>query len=112
MGAIGLIYSFYILILEPPKPLPFKPPNGSVIFLPTDLTFKSKVRSVVVIVTKLLVVAGLLYLFVCSLNFLSNAFRLIAGRTTGMVPWIPYSNKICYEDLIRYELSVYRRSYR
>jgi len=50
-----------------------------------DLPLSDKIKHVLTVVTKLVTVVGLLYLFVCSLNFLSNSFRLIAGRATGSV---------------------------
>jgi solute carrier family 34 (sodium-dependent phosphate cotransporter) len=34
-------------------------------------------------VAKAIGVLALLYLFICSLDFLSSAFRLVGGRTTG-----------------------------
>ncbi|XP_052766305.1 sodium-dependent phosphate transport protein 2B-like [Mya arenaria] len=34
---------------------------------------------------KLVVLTGLLYLFICSLDFLSNAFKLIGGRAAGEI---------------------------
>ncbi|KAF2357966.1 Sodium-dependent phosphate transport protein [Trinorchestia longiramus] len=50
-----------------------------------ELPASGKVKSVLLVVVKLTVVLGLLYLFVCSLDFLSTSFRLIAGKTTGAV---------------------------
>uniref|UniRef100_A0A6A7FVX6 Sodium-dependent phosphate transporter n=3 Tax=Hirondellea gigas TaxID=1518452 RepID=A0A6A7FVX6_9CRUS len=50
-----------------------------------DMSSKQMVLAVLKNTLKISVAICLLYLFVCSLNFLSNSFRLIAGRTTGSV---------------------------
>ena len=40
---------------------------------------------VVSTITKIALLLGLLYLFICSLSFLSSAFRLLGGKTAGEV---------------------------
>ncbi|XP_047736597.1 sodium-dependent phosphate transport protein 2B [Hyalella azteca] len=51
-----------------------------------------KMLSVCVVMMKLVMVFGLLYFFICSLNFLSTSFRLLAGKTTGAVLQNKYIN--------------------
>ncbi|KAL1483739.1 hypothetical protein MTO96_032983 [Rhipicephalus appendiculatus] len=51
----------------------------------SELTAGGKVQRVVVGVAKALCLVGLLYLFICSLDFLSSAFRLVGGKTAGKV---------------------------
>lgn len=48
-----------------------------------ELDALGKAKRVALAVAKGLGLLALLYLFVCSLDFLSSAFRLIGGRTTG-----------------------------
>ncbi|XP_045603191.2 sodium-dependent phosphate transport protein 2B isoform X2 [Procambarus clarkii] len=50
-----------------------------------DLTGTQKVKRVLINISKVVLVLGFLYLFICSLDFLSSSFRLIAGKTTGDV---------------------------
>ncbi|XP_066938320.1 sodium-dependent phosphate transport protein 2B-like [Macrobrachium rosenbergii] len=50
-----------------------------------DMTSEEKAKRLALNTTKIIVVFGFLYLFICSLDFLSSAFRLIAGKTTGDV---------------------------
>ena len=40
-------------------------------------------KRVVVLFVKISTLLGLLYLFICSLSFLSSAFRLLGGRAAG-----------------------------
>ncbi|MPC28564.1 Sodium-dependent phosphate transport protein 2A [Portunus trituberculatus] len=47
------------------------------------MTTCEKIQRVCINTTKVVLVFGFLYLFICSLDFLASAFRLIAGRTTG-----------------------------
>lgn len=50
----------------------------------TELTPGQKVHRVCIQwIGKLVLLLGLLYLFVCSLDFLSSAFRLLGGRAAG-----------------------------
>ncbi|XP_063874365.1 sodium-dependent phosphate transport protein 2B-like isoform X2 [Scylla paramamosain] len=49
----------------------------------SDMTTCEKIQRVCINTTKVVMVFGFLYLFICSLDFLASAFRLIAGRTTG-----------------------------
>ncbi|XP_078572297.1 sodium-dependent phosphate transport protein 2B-like [Branchiostoma floridae x Branchiostoma japonicum] len=48
-----------------------------------DLDVKGKVLRVVGWILKPLLLLGLIYLFICSLDFLSSAFRLLGGRAAG-----------------------------
>lgn len=47
------------------------------------MSTKAKVIRVVTNVSKILAAIGLLYFFICSLDLLSSAFRLISGKTAG-----------------------------
>ncbi|XP_065053390.1 sodium-dependent phosphate transport protein 2B-like [Rhopilema esculentum] len=49
----------------------------------SDLPTRTKVGRTVKTTTKLLVLLALLYLFICSLSFLSSAFRLLGGKAAG-----------------------------
>ncbi|CAL4168220.1 unnamed protein product, partial [Meganyctiphanes norvegica] len=51
----------------------------------SDLTTNEKAIRTILNLLKFACVLTLLYFFICSLDFLSSAFRLIAGRTTGAV---------------------------
>ncbi|KPP62276.1 hypothetical protein Z043_119551, partial [Scleropages formosus] len=44
---------------------------------------KGKLCSVVVTAGKLLLLAGLLYMFICSLDVLSSGFQLVGGKVAG-----------------------------
>merc|ERR1719163_800932 len=48
-----------------------------------ELTCGEKVQAVLVVLAKLSVIVGSLYLFICSLSFLASGFRLVAGRQAG-----------------------------
>ncbi|XP_066516389.1 solute carrier family 34 member 2a [Hoplias malabaricus] len=48
-----------------------------------DLDSKAKVSRVCVSVLKLVMLLGLLYVFVCSLDLLSSAFQLVGGKAAG-----------------------------
>ncbi|KAM9449704.1 solute carrier family 34 member 2a [Clarias gariepinus] len=48
-----------------------------------DLEWKAKVFRVLVSVGKLVLLLGLLYTFVCSLDILSSAFQLVGGKAAG-----------------------------
>lgn len=48
-----------------------------------NMTKGEKVKRVITNTMKIIVVLSFLYLFICSLDFLSSSFRLIAGKTTG-----------------------------
>ncbi|XP_069947694.1 sodium-dependent phosphate transport protein 2B [Cherax quadricarinatus] len=50
-----------------------------------DLTTGEKVKRVTINISKVVLVLCFLYFFICSLDFLSSSFRLIAGKTTGDV---------------------------
>ena len=47
------------------------------------MTTGEKAQRVVVNIIKFVTLLGLLYLFICSLDFLSQAFRLVGGRTAS-----------------------------
>jgi len=49
----------------------------------SELDGKSKVKRVTTLLVKITLLIGLLYLFICSLSFLSSAFRLLGGRAAG-----------------------------
>ena len=42
-----------------------------------------KFQRVLINITKVCLLIGLLYMFICSLDFLSNAFRLLGGKAAG-----------------------------
>lgn len=48
-----------------------------------EMTTCEKIQRVFINTGKVMLVFCLLYFFICSLDFLASAFRLIAGRTTG-----------------------------
>ncbi|KAF0305064.1 Sodium-dependent phosphate transport protein 2B [Amphibalanus amphitrite] len=50
-----------------------------------EMTTKERVQRVVINIVKIITLLGLLYLFICSLDFLSQAFRLIGGRSASQV---------------------------
>ena len=54
-----------------------------VLSLLSELDGKGKVKRVVILLVKVTTLIGLLYLFICSLSFLSTAFRLLGGRAAG-----------------------------
>lgn len=50
-------------------------------FLLTDLDTKGKILRVLTAILKLVLLLGLLYMFICSLDVLSSAFQLVGGKT-------------------------------
>lgn len=50
-------------------------------FLLTDLDTKGKILRVLTGILKLVLLLGLLYMFICSLDVLSSAFQLVGGKT-------------------------------
>ncbi|KAL8600491.1 hypothetical protein ACOMHN_044956 [Nucella lapillus] len=50
-----------------------------------DLTKKQKRLRVVSYIIKFILILGFLYLFICSLDFLSSAFKLLGGKKAGEV---------------------------
>ena len=50
---------------------------------PTELDCRGKFLRVALAFTKIVLLLGLLYLFICSLDFLSSAFRLLGGKAAG-----------------------------
>ncbi|XP_037530968.1 solute carrier family 34 member 2b [Nematolebias whitei] len=49
----------------------------------SDLDTKGKIIRVLTAVVKLVLLLGLLYLFICSLDILSSAFQLVGGKAAG-----------------------------
>ena len=47
------------------------------------MTSGEKVQRVGINIVKFVTLLGLLYLFICSLDFLSQAFRLVGGRSAS-----------------------------
>jgi len=45
----------------------------------------AKLKAVIVVFTKVVVIVFALYCFICSLSFLANGFRLVAGRQAGEI---------------------------
>ncbi len=52
-------------------------------FVITELDGFGKVKRVVTVFSKIVLLLALLYLFICSLSFLSSAFRLLGGKAAG-----------------------------
>ena len=50
---------------------------------PTELDGCGKVQRVALAFGKIVLLLGLLYMFICSLDFLSSAFRLLGGKAAG-----------------------------
>ncbi|CAL1549150.1 unnamed protein product, partial [Lymnaea stagnalis] len=48
-----------------------------------DMTRNQKIRSVVIVIVKLLSFLGLLYIFIVSLGLLESAFQLLGGKAAG-----------------------------
>lgn len=53
------------------------------LFLKIDEKCRCSPLSVVKVIAKVLGVFLLLYIFICTLDLLSNAFRLLGGKTAG-----------------------------
>ncbi|RWS16412.1 sodium-dependent phosphate transport protein 2B-like protein [Dinothrombium tinctorium] len=51
----------------------------------SELDAWHKFKRIFVVIAKFLALATLLYLFICSLDFLSSAFRLVGGKAAGKV---------------------------
>lgn len=49
-------------------------------FFPADLDTKGKIIRVLTAIVKFVLLLGLLYLFICSLDILSSAFQLVGGE--------------------------------
>ncbi|XP_024909949.1 sodium-dependent phosphate transport protein 2B-like [Cynoglossus semilaevis] len=49
----------------------------------SDLDTKGKILRVLAAIVKLILLLGLLYLFICSLDVLSSAFQLVGGKAAG-----------------------------
>ncbi|KAG7514172.1 sodium-dependent phosphate transport protein 2B-like [Solea senegalensis] len=49
----------------------------------SDLDTKGKIMRVLTAIVKLILLLGLLYLFICSLDILSSAFQLVGGKAAG-----------------------------
>ena len=50
-----------------------------------ELTGGEKVQTVAILTAKILLIIGSLYAFICSLSFLADGFRLVAGRQAGEI---------------------------
>ena len=46
----------------------------------SDLTCGQQIKFAIKILLKLVLILGFLYLFICALGFLSDAFQLVGGR--------------------------------
>jgi sodium-dependent phosphate cotransporter len=56
------------------------------------MTSGEKCKAITINVVKIMTVFGLLYFFICSLDLLSSAFKLISGKTTSeLINNNPYS---------------------
>merc|ERR1719453_1117842 len=62
----------------------------------SELNGSEKMTRVVTVLFKLCVVLGALYMFICSLSFLANGFRLVAGRQAGEV----FRNNVIFDNPI------------
>ncbi|XP_047444277.1 solute carrier family 34 member 2b [Mugil cephalus] len=49
----------------------------------SELDTKGKIQRVVISIVKFVLLVGLLYLFICSLDVLSSAFQLVGGKVAG-----------------------------
>uniref|UniRef100_H2ZIG1 Sodium-dependent phosphate transport protein 2B n=1 Tax=Ciona savignyi TaxID=51511 RepID=H2ZIG1_CIOSA len=50
-----------------------------------DMTNAEKCKTVIVGTTKIILVFGCLYLFICSLSIMGSAFQVLAGKTAGTI---------------------------
>ncbi|CAG5118655.1 unnamed protein product, partial [Candidula unifasciata] len=65
---------------------PWKVTSVNVSYTPWDeLTKKQKILRTISYTVKIILVFGCLYMFICSLDFLSSAFRLLGGEAAGKV---------------------------
>lgn len=48
-----------------------------------EQTFSSRCSRILIVTSKVIVLMGLLYTFICSLTFLSSSFRLLGGKAAG-----------------------------
>ena len=55
------------------------------LFIVAELTAVGKVKRALKIIGKFCLLLTLLYMFICSLSFLSSAFRLLGGKAAGEV---------------------------
>ena len=49
----------------------------------SELTQQEKIKKTSITIGKFVALLGLLYMFICSLSFLSSAFRLLGGKAAG-----------------------------
>ena len=54
-------------------------------YVSTDLDRRGKIKRVATVFAKIVLLFVLLYFFICSLDFLSSAFRLLGGKAAGEV---------------------------
>ncbi|CAF5057944.1 unnamed protein product [Rotaria sp. Silwood1] len=50
-----------------------------------DMSRNDRIKSILTLILRIIGLLALLYLFVCSLDLMSSAFRLIGGKLTGKV---------------------------
>ena len=85
-ASFDLLHS-YIYLYASSNSLKFKASFANVLgifnILISELDGKGKVKRVTILVVKITTLIGLLYLFICSLSFLSSAFRLLGGKAAG-----------------------------
>ncbi|XP_078093253.1 sodium-dependent phosphate transport protein 2B-like [Mustelus asterias] len=84
-GEPGLIpgYSTVTLVKEEPDDPWALPKLEDVGIKWADLNTTRKVLRVLIAVSKIALLVGLLYMFVCSLDILSSAFQLVGGKAAG-----------------------------
>ena len=58
---------------------------GAISLLFSELSHGRRLKRVTVGTVKMVSLIGFIYLFICSLTFLSSAFRLVGGKTAGEV---------------------------
>ncbi|CAG5862189.1 unnamed protein product [Menidia menidia] len=83
--AIPPAYSTLDLVTEdPPEEDPWDLPDLKDTGIQwSDLDTRGKVLRVLTAIVKLVLLLGLLYLFICSLDILSSAFQLVGGKAAG-----------------------------
>ncbi|XP_041863258.1 sodium-dependent phosphate transport protein 2B-like [Melanotaenia boesemani] len=69
---------------EPPEEDPWDPPGFKDTGIKwSELDTKGKIMRVLTAILKLVLLLGLLYMFICSLDILSSAFQLVGGKAAG-----------------------------
>merc|ERR1719453_1237563 len=62
----------------------------------SELNGSERVMAVTVVLAKLGLIVFSLYMFICSLSFLANGFRLVAGRQAGQI----FRNSVIFDNPI------------